>query len=59
VEAACIPAGAPPSQRLAVLLGRRARNPLAGMARALRCTPDEVAEKLAERGDAELVELVH
>lgn len=59
VQVACISADAPPAQRLAGLLGRRVRDPLAGMARALRCTPEEVAEKLTSRGDAELVELLH
>lgn len=58
VQATCISAGAPPAQRLAGLLGRRVRNPLAGMARALRCTPEEVVARLNARGDSEVAALL-
>ncbi|BBX37586.1 hypothetical protein MMAG44476_37488 [Mycolicibacterium mageritense DSM 44476 = CIP 104973] len=58
VQSTCIPADAPPARRLAGLLGRRVRDPLAGMARALRCPPEEVMERLHARRDAEVAALL-
>lgn len=58
VQVTCISASAPPALRLAGLLGRRVRDPLAGMARALRCTPDEVSARLNARGDSEVAALL-
>lgn len=57
VKATRIPARQDPRQRLRVLLGTPVRDPVtADLARALRCEPDQVAELLVRRGDAELLE---
>jgi hypothetical protein len=53
-----IPADADARQRLQGLLGKAVRNPVAALARALRCPPGHVAALLARRGDKELLSLV-
>lgn len=58
IGASRIAAAAEPAQRIAGLLGRRVRDRRAAMARALRCAPEEVADILTRRGDADLVELL-
>ncbi len=56
VKATRIRAGENVRQRLRVLLGKPVRNPVADLARGLRCQPEEVAALLGRRGDAELLE---
>ena len=54
-----IPADANARQRLRVLLGKSVRNPVAALARALRCPPEDVAALLRRRGDKELLALLN
>ncbi|BBX54501.1 hypothetical protein GCM10009645_20800 [Mycolicibacterium poriferae] len=54
IAATLLAAQAAPAQRLRALLGKPARTPLADVARALRCRPDEVAGLLERRGDNSL-----
>lgn len=56
VKATRIRAGEDVRQRLRVLLGKRVRDPVADLARALHCQPEEVAALLRRRGDADLLE---
>lgn len=56
VKATRIRAGEDARTRLRALLGTRIRNPVADLARALHCQPEEVAALLGRRGDAELLE---
>lgn len=58
IEAIRIAVDAEPDQLLAGLLGRRVRDRRAGLARALRCAAEDVADILMRRGDADLVELL-
>ena len=53
-----IPADADARQRLRVLLGKSVRKPVAALARALRCSPKDVATLLRRRGDKELLALL-
>jgi hypothetical protein len=53
-----IPAEVDARQRLRVLLGKPVRDPVADLARALRCPPEDVAALLHRRGDKELLSLV-
>lgn len=53
-----IPADADLRQRLRALLGKSVRNPAAALARALRCSTDDVAALLNRRGDRELLALL-
>ena len=54
-----IPADANARQRLRVLLGKSVRNPVAALARALRCPPEDVAALLRRRGEKELLALLN
>lgn len=58
VQVINIPADATPADRLAGLLGKRARDPRAAMAKALRCPVDEVEQTLRRRGDEDVAELL-
>lgn len=58
VDVTLIAAAATPSQRLLGLLGKRARDPRAAMAKGLRCEVDEVENKLRIRGDGDVAELL-
>jgi hypothetical protein len=42
-----------------VLLGKSVRNPVAALARGLRCPPEDVAALLRRRGDKELLALLN
>lgn len=53
-----IPADADLRQRLRALLGKSVRNPVAALARALRCPAEDVAALLNRRGDKELLALL-
>ncbi len=53
-----IPTNADLRQRLRVLLGKSVRNPVAALARALRCPPEDVVALLSRRGDKELLALL-
>ena len=59
VDMGRIPADADARQRLRVLLGKSVRNPVAALARALRCSPEDIAALLRRRGDKELLALVN
>jgi hypothetical protein len=58
VDVTRIPAEVDARRRVRMLLGRAVRNPLAALARALRCPPEDVAALLGRRGDKELLALV-
>ena len=58
VDMGRIPADADARQRLRVLLGKSVRKPVAALARALRCSPADVAALLRRRGDKELLALL-
>ena len=58
VDVRRIPADANARQRLRVLLGNSVRKPVAALARALRCPPEDIAALLRRRGDKELLALL-
>lgn len=58
VDVTRIPAGADTRKRLAMLLGKAVRKPVAALARALGCQPEEVAILLRRRGEEELLALI-
>lgn len=58
VEMIRIPADTDPKQRLLTLLGRRTADPVAGLARALDCHPEDVAALLTHRRDTALLALL-
>ena len=59
VDMGRIPADADARQRLRVLLGKSVRKPVAALARALRCSPEDIAALLRRRGDKELLALLN
>ncbi|WP_169714185.1 sigma-70 family RNA polymerase sigma factor [Mycobacterium xenopi] len=58
IDAALIKGGEDPHRHLQTLLGKPAREPIAALARALRCKPNQVASILRERGDIHILELL-
>lgn len=58
VEMIRIPADADPQHRLLALLGTQTANPVAGLARALDCQPEDVAALLTRRRDTALLALL-
>jgi hypothetical protein len=59
IVAARIAAGENLRQRLRVLLGKSVRNPIAALARSLRCQPKEVGTLLRRRSDNDLLKLIN
>lgn len=58
VEMIQIPADTNPKQRLRVLLGTQTVDPVAGLAQALDCQPEDVAALLSRRRDTALLALL-